>query len=310
MRDSNGAITVYDLNSLVVNVEALDLSLTSAAAIDVGGPESRIVIAGWGMEMAGGSTFTSPRDTFPHWFLLVEDLPIEAVVDVHPDVLNPRSRGRWLTCYIELPEGYDLADIDVSTVLLNETVPADEDPTEVGDHDGDGIPDLMVKFSRSEVIGVLPHGRGEVEVRVSGEVAGLRFEGIDAIRVLDERHDGGGGTVHDDSDGALTSDSRAGLPGSGDVPNTFALRQCSPNPFSVSTVIGFDLPHATSVSIRVYDTEGRAVTTLTEGLWPSGRHSASWDGADEAGKRVSPGIYFVHMKSGEYKATSKLLMVR
>jgi hypothetical protein len=261
------------------------------------------------MEMAGGSTFTSPRDTFPHWFLLVEDLPIEAVVEVHPDVLNPRSKGRWVTCYIEVPEGYDPAGIDVSTVLLNETVPAEEDPTEVGDHDGDGIPDLMVKFSRSELVDVLPHGQ-EVGVRVSGKVGDAWFGGVDAVRVLAGTNDGDGDMANNESEGSLTSDPSADLPGTGAPPSTFALHSSSPNPFSVSTVIGFDLPHATSVSIRVYDTNGRAVTTLTEGLWPSGRHSVSWDGVDEGGKHVGPGIYFVRMRSGEYKATSKLLLMR
>jgi hypothetical protein len=106
-----------------------------------------------------------------------------AVIDIDPDVLNPRSHGRWITCYIELPEGYDPADIDVSTVMLNETVPAEMEPTEVGDYDSDGIPDRMVKFSRSAVIDILPSGE-EVEVRVSGEVAGQLFADADIIRVL------------------------------------------------------------------------------------------------------------------------------
>jgi hypothetical protein len=84
---------------------------------------------------------------------------------------------------VELLEGYDPSDIDVSTVLLNEVVPAEAEPTEVGDYDSDGVMDRMMKFPRLEVIDMLPSGE-QVEVWVSGEVAGDPFEGADTIRVL------------------------------------------------------------------------------------------------------------------------------
>jgi len=79
----------------------------------------------------------------------VEEIP--ATVDIDPNTLNLRSKGKWITCYIELPEGYDVNDINVSTVMLNETFPAELHPTEIGDYDGDDIPHLMVKFDRAEV---------------------------------------------------------------------------------------------------------------------------------------------------------------
>jgi hypothetical protein len=108
---------------------------------------------------------------------------LSAEMDVDPDVLNPGSRGRWITCYIELEEGYDPEDIDVSTVVLNNTTPAEMYPTEVGDYDGDGIPDRMVKFSRRAVIDLLPGGE-HVEVWVGGEIGDHYFLGMDTIRVL------------------------------------------------------------------------------------------------------------------------------
>jgi hypothetical protein len=214
-----------------------------------------------------------------------------------------------VTCHIELSEGHDPADIDVSTVLLNETVPAEEHPAEVGDCDRDGIPDLMVKFSRSEVIGVLPHGE-EVEARVSGKVDDEWFGGADTVRVLIEVYDAEGITAYDDSDGALTPCSGDGKAQVGDLPSSFTLYPCRPNPVAMSTVIRFDLPEVTFVSITVYDIEGRLVTTLTEAGWPSGRQSVSWDGADEAGKRVGPGIYFVRMEAGDFVAKKKMTLLR
>jgi hypothetical protein len=67
--------------------------------------------------------------------------------------------------------------------MLNETVPAEAEPTEVGDYDGDGTPDRMVKFPRGAVIDVLPGG-DQVEVTVEGDVGVLAFAGRDTIRVL------------------------------------------------------------------------------------------------------------------------------
>jgi len=77
---------------------------------------------------------------------------VTATADISPKALNLRSKGKWITAYIELPEGYDVRDINVSTVMLNDTISAEPKPIAVGDYDEDGITDLMVKFDRAKVI--------------------------------------------------------------------------------------------------------------------------------------------------------------
>ena len=47
----------------------------------------------------------------------------------------------------------------------------------------DGIPDLMVKFKRSDVNNLLDSG-DNVPVRVTGTAGTMTFEGIDMIRVI------------------------------------------------------------------------------------------------------------------------------
>ncbi|UCE74262.1 MAG: hypothetical protein JSV56_00780 [Methanomassiliicoccales archaeon] len=120
-------------------------------------------------------------------------LQLEAVIDIDPDTLNSKSNGQWITCYIELPEGYDVANIDVSTILLNDIVPAESEPTEIGDYDTDGIPDLMVKFDRAEVLGLVGETNDYEEgiksydftLTVTGELLdGSTFEGQDTVKVL------------------------------------------------------------------------------------------------------------------------------
>jgi squalene-hopene/tetraprenyl-beta-curcumene cyclase len=111
-----------------------------------------------------------------------------ATVKIEPETLNLKSKGKWVTAYIELPEGYNVSDINISSILLNGTIPVDVNaPTAIGDYDGDGVPDLMVKFNRTAVCQlILSKGVmvGNVTLTVSGKLAnGIGFEGCDTIRV-------------------------------------------------------------------------------------------------------------------------------
>ena len=118
---------------------------------------------------------------------------VVATVDIDSDTLNIKSNGEWITCYIELPEGCDADDIDSSLIFMNETIPVDiSAPVEIGDYDEDGIPDLMVKFSRASVVEWLglddysedPGKSFEVTFKISGRVKNTLFEGYDTIRIL------------------------------------------------------------------------------------------------------------------------------
>jgi len=111
---------------------------------------------------------------------------IPAMIDIDPDTLNLRSKGELVTCYIELPSGYSVENIDVSTIrLIVETgnVPAENWPTAIGDYDKDGVPDLMVKFDRATVHALFS-SPGIYTMTVTGQVAGIAFEGSDNVRVI------------------------------------------------------------------------------------------------------------------------------
>jgi outer membrane protein assembly factor BamB len=102
--------------------------------------------------------------------------PIHANIDIDPDTLNLKSRGRWITCYIDLP-GYDVNNIDISTILLEDAIPA-----EWGDVQGTT---LMVKFDRGEVEDYIGVPQDVIELWVTGEFYdGTEFEGSDTIRVI------------------------------------------------------------------------------------------------------------------------------
>jgi hypothetical protein len=111
---------------------------------------------------------------------------LKANIDIEPDTLalSGAVGEKSVTAYIELPEGYNPEDIDISTVRLMGDIPAWEGPIDVVDHDQDGIYELMVRFDRQLIIDYL-EGRGWVEGRVSlfltGTVGGRSFRGVGSI---------------------------------------------------------------------------------------------------------------------------------
>jgi hypothetical protein len=124
-------------------------------------------------------------------YVLLNPPEITACVKISPNVLNLQSRGMWITAFIELPEGYNVQDINISTILLNNTIPATLKPTTITDYDNDGTSDLMIKFERHAVINlILQNSRftGKLEnvtLTITGYLNdGTSFQGHCTIRVL------------------------------------------------------------------------------------------------------------------------------
>ena len=70
------------------------------------------------------------------------------------------------------------------------------------------------------------------------------------------------------------------------------LWPAEPNPFRGNTQLRFALRHDEPVHLSVYDVAGRRVRTLIDGPRAMGSEvRATWDGTDDHGRRVPPGIY-------------------
>lgn len=131
---------------------------------------------------------------------------IEAVVDVHPESLNLGSKGRWITVFIKFPDNTSASEVNVSSVMLNGTIPVNHKPVTIEDVDEDGSLELMVKFDRFEVISyVLTNANSTAlaEMRftdmsfiVSGALYdGTLFHGSDVTKTIYKSGPGMGATA-------------------------------------------------------------------------------------------------------------------
>jgi hypothetical protein len=76
------------------------------------------------------------------------------------------------------------------------------------------------------------------------------------------------------------------------------------------TVIEFSLASALSVHFSVYDTLGREIVVLADGVFPVGNHVARWNGRDRYGDPVSSGVYLYRLEAGGKAETRKMMLVR
>jgi len=89
-----------------------------------------------------------------------------------------------------------------------------------------------------------------------------------------------------------------------------ALEQNYPNPFNGTTTIAYSLAGACRVELSIFDPAGRVIAVLERGNRQPGRHTAIWNGTDEAGRDVASGVYFCRIKAGSFRQTNKIIYLR
>jgi hypothetical protein len=89
-----------------------------------------------------------------------------------------------------------------------------------------------------------------------------------------------------------------------------------PNPFNPETWIPYQLSVDTEVNIKIYNSTGQLIRTLSlghkiAGFYTDRLNAAYWDGRNESGENVSSGVYFYAIQAGdEYTATKKMVIAR
>ncbi|MDA0744992.1 MAG: hypothetical protein O2954_00615 [bacterium] len=96
------------------------------------------------------------------------------------------------------------------------------------------------------------------------------------------------------------------------LPSEYNLLQNQPNPFNPSTTIGYELPEAGHMILRVYTATGQLVRTLMNSHVQAGRHEVQWDGLDNSGRRIGSGIYIYRLvvDGGKFAATRRMIHLK
>ena len=176
------AFEVYAGTSLVTSVLNVPAGSSGVTSITLATALTDNTVYQWRARAYDGDRY-GPWMAMATFSIHVPVTAINATINFDPNTLNKTSNGNWVTVYIELSVGYKVADIDISSIRLEGTIPAETWPYTVGDYDKDGLPDLMVKFKRGDVISLLPNGE-LVPVHVTGRVGTTSFDGVDIIRVM------------------------------------------------------------------------------------------------------------------------------
>ncbi|MEO8208925.1 MAG: M12 family metallo-peptidase [bacterium] len=89
------------------------------------------------------------------------------------------------------------------------------------------------------------------------------------------------------------------------VPTQFNLKNNYPNPFNPSTNIEFDIPKLSFVELKIFDSRGSEVSTLVNEKLQPGSYKYSYNASG-----LPSGVYFYSIKSNDYKATKKMLLIK
>ena len=95
------------------------------------------------------------------------------------------------------------------------------------------------------------------------------------------------------------------------APAALAWASVSPSPArpGVETVrLVLAAREAVAADIVLYDARGRRVRTLFHGTLPAGPTTLAWDGRDDGGRVVAPGLYFARARAGASEAVRKLVL--
>ncbi len=89
------------------------------------------------------------------------------------------------------------------------------------------------------------------------------------------------------------------------MPEQFKLGQNYPNPFNPTTLINYQLPSSSYVTLNVYNVLGQEVKSLVNGEQSVGYHSVSFDGSG-----LQSGVYFYRIRAGNFSQTKKLMLLK
>ena len=99
------------------------------------------------------------------------------------------------------------------------------------------------------------------------------------------------------------------------------LLEVCPNPFRNRTIIRYTIQDTRymiqdtrymiqDINLNIYDISGRLVKSFSLTTDYCALGTISWDGTDDSGRRLSSGVYFVHLEADGYKEVEKVILLK
>jgi plastocyanin len=89
------------------------------------------------------------------------------------------------------------------------------------------------------------------------------------------------------------------------VVSKFELNQNYPNPFNPTTIINFNIPQKSFVTLKLYDISGREIGTLVNSELNNGGYSVDFNGSNYAS-----GIYIYKLQAGNFTDVKKMTLIK
>lgn len=89
------------------------------------------------------------------------------------------------------------------------------------------------------------------------------------------------------------------------LPAPSVLVTTAPNPFNPVATITYALPSQLPVSLRVYDAQGRLITTLVDSDQGPGEHKVIFDA-----NGLASGVYYYRIDAGQFTETRKITLLK
>jgi hypothetical protein len=89
------------------------------------------------------------------------------------------------------------------------------------------------------------------------------------------------------------------------TPDQYTLEQNYPNPFNPSTKIRYSIPQSSNIIIKIFDILGNEIETLVNEEKPVGTYELTWNAVN-----LPSGIYFCHLRAGDFISTKKMVLLK
>jgi hypothetical protein len=96
---------------------------------------------------------------------------------------------------------------------------------------------------------------------------------------------------------------------SSEIPSGFKLEQNYPNPFNPETKIKYSVPENSSLTVKLYDVQGRELKILSQGYHTAGVYEISFN-INEIGKSLPSGVYFYKLVSENFTLSKKMMITK